>query len=323
MNDLHDDLARGRGAAPPSTLDLERLHTRRERKQTHRRMGASVVALAICVGLVGGAAAVLRSPGAGDGVGVSPAADGASFAPPVNLTLADGQYAYARTTNYTFFQDQVDRYPQETQTWWATDDSGRIEGYGGGNGVFAAGSFPTGIECRSYFCDLAGLSTDPATLEQQLIDLIGSDGVPGASPLPTPAPGQEYSLTEQLVMAASGLQGPDVSPELKAALFQVLADQPEVAVVRDGTDPVGRPAIELWWHDANNAWLQRVWFDAQTEQPMASEIANVLPAGEDPPTYMFSIVERSGVVDSTSSTDLLTPFFPSTSDAPSNPATGG
>ncbi|MEP6973626.1 MAG: hypothetical protein ABI869_05730 [Actinomycetota bacterium] len=188
--------------------------------------------------------------------------------------------------------------------------------------MFAAGTFPMGDYGR-YFGSLAVLSTDPATLEQQLIDLLQSDGAPGASPLPTPAPGQDYPMTEQVIMAASGLLGSGVTPELKSALFRVLADQPGVTAVRDGTDPVGRPAIELRWHDADDAWLQHVWFDAQTEQPMAWETANVLPAGEDPPTYILSIVERAGVVDSTRSTDLVSSFFPVTNDEPQNPATGG
>ena len=325
MKDLHDDLAQAHRAAPPSTLDLERLATRRDRRSTRRRVGASVVALAVTLAIVVGAVSALSRQGAGNGGSSTAASDGFVFGPPSDVSLADGQYVYTRTTTtfYTSLKDSVDRYSEKTETWWATDDSGRIEAWSEGQGtqsrMLAAGEFGTG-EYRSNFGSIAGLSTDPATLEQQLIDLLQSDGKPGASPfMPTPAPGGEYPLGERMIMAANGLLESSVSPELKAALFQVLADQPGVTVVREGTDPVGRPAIELRWNDVNNAWMQRVWFDAQTQQPTAWGQANVLPAGESPPTYILTIVQRAGIVDSTSSTDLVTPFFPSTNQPPPVP----
>ncbi|MEP6973627.1 MAG: hypothetical protein ABI869_05735 [Actinomycetota bacterium] len=99
MTNLHDDLARARRAAPASTLDLEGLHTRRDRKHTRRRVGASIVALSICVAMVGGAVSVLQSEGTGEDVAQSPAAAGSTFGPPVDVTLAVGQYTFTRTTD--------------------------------------------------------------------------------------------------------------------------------------------------------------------------------------------------------------------------------
>ncbi len=314
MNDLHDDLDRAAHTAPASTLTLERLHSRRDRSETHRRVGAMVVALAIGVAAVGGVVMMLDEPGTGNDVRTVPAGTETVFGPPTDVALAEGQYVYTRTTHYTYVPDLVE--PSHRETWWAGDDSGRMAPSGVGRyDVYAAGEFPID-EIRDYLGDLSDLSTDPAVLEQQLADRLEAGGTPGAPALPTPAPGKDYPLKERMGTVIAGLIGSaDVLPELKAACFRVLADQPGITIVRNGTDPVGRPAIELWWHNEHTfPQITRVWFDARTEQAMAWENANDLP--DDSRTYFISIVERAGIVDSTSSTDLLTAFFPSTIDAP-------
>lgn len=318
MNDLHDDLARAHRAAPPSTLDIDRLVTRRDRRDARHRVGASVVALAVTLVLVAGAVSVLSHRGAGDGDPSTAASDGLVFGPPSDVGLSDGQYTYARTTRYTYGEHHIDTAPSEV--WWATDDSGRIEPYGTEDGVFAAGEFPI----NQYVSEVlaADLSTDPATLEQQLTDLIESGVAPGwPSPTPTTGPiADELLGTITELLGASVSPSPRVLPETKAALFRVLAGQPGVTVVPDGVDPVGRPAVEVWWRfDSSEGFpfVKHMWFDARTEQPMAWSDANDAP--DDSRTGQIWIVERAGVVDSTSSTDLVTSFVPPTKEAPPIP----
>lgn len=273
-----------------------------------------VLALGIGVAAVAGAVTMLDERGTRNDVGTTPASAGAAFGPPTDVALPEGQYVYTRTTHYTVFPDSV--APSHRETWWAGDDSGRIEPSGvPGSDVYAAGEFPVD-EIRGYLGDLSDLSIDPAVLERQLADRLEAGGDPGAAALPTPAPGEEYPLEERMLTVIPGLIGSaDVLPELKAACFRVLADQPGITIVRNGTDPVGRPAIELWWRNEHAfPQITRVWFDVQTEQAMAWENANDLPG--DSRTYFISIVERAGIVESTNSTDLLTAFFPSTNDPP-------
>ncbi len=318
MNDLHDDLARARRAAPPSTLDLERLGNRRDRRNARRRVGASVVALAVTLAIVAGAVSALSHRGAGNDGPSTAVSDGLVFGPPSDVALADGQYTYTRTTTYTYFAHRVDTSTSEI--WWATDDSGRIEPFGTEDGVFAAGGFPI----NQYVSEVldANLSTDPASLEQQLIDLIGSGVAPGwPSPTPTTGPvADELKGTITELLGASVSPSPRVVPETKAALFRVLAGQPGVTVVPDGFDPVGRPAVELWWRFVSSEgfpFVKHVWFNARTEQPMAWADANDAP--DDSRTGQIWIVERAGIVDSTSSTDLVTSFVPPTKEAPPIP----
>jgi hypothetical protein len=318
MNDLHDDLARAHRAAPPSTLDIDRLVTRRDRRNARRRVGASVVALAVTLAIVAGAVSALSHRGAGNGGPSTAASDGLVFGPPSDVTLPHGQYTYARTTMYTYFEHRIDTYT--SGIWWATDDSGRIEPFGTEDGVFAAGEFPT----NQYVSEVlaANLSTDPATLEQQLTDLIDSGVAPGwPSPTPTAGPIADALLgTITELLGATVSPSPRVLPETKAALFRVLAGQPGVTVVPDGFDPVGRPAVELSWRfDSSEGFpfVKHVWFDARTEQPMAWADANDAP--DDSRTGQIWIVERAGIVDSTSSTDLVTSFVPPTNEAPPTP----
>ena len=78
--------------------------------------------------------------------------------------------------------------------------------------------------------------------------------------------------------------------------------------------------MELWWRFNSSEgfpFVKHVWFDARTEQPMAWADANDAP--DDSRTGQIWIVERAGIVDSTSSTDLVTSFVPPTNEAPPIP----
>ncbi len=134
------------------------------------------------------------------------------------------------------------------QSWWALDGSGRIdvtknENYGIQNGSFAPGTFPTEG-------DLTGFPTDPEALRTFLLQRSASDG---ASPRPdvTPAPGVPLE-DGQLWLAIQDYLGStqylNATPELRAAMLKVLAEDPMVRVASGAADPVGRPASTLRFH---------------------------------------------------------------------------
>jgi hypothetical protein len=134
------------------------------------------------------------------------------------------------------------------QSWWALDGSGRIEvskaqNYGIQGGTFSAGTFPTQG-------DLSGFPTDPDTLRTYLLERSG-DG--GASPQPdvTPAPGVPLE-DGQLWLAIHDYLGStqylNATPELRAAMLRVLAEDSMVTVTTGAADPLGRDASTLQFH---------------------------------------------------------------------------
>jgi hypothetical protein len=298
MNDLRSELERARAGAPPITVDLDDVYRRLDRKEGRRRVGALVVALGICAVLVIGLLSVVRGqPGHRD-----TAAFGGPSGP--RLSLSNGEYVYTRLNCVIRgHSDEGTLSCPDVQTWWALDGSGR-EIVGSQDSTFGAGEFPTDTGDLSY------LSLDAATLDQQLRDRTAPDG---ASPEPyaefTPGPGQEGHVTAGLVRAIGELLwDPNATPELKAALFQVLAGLQGMHVVQQTNDLVGRPANELWIETEEQ--MHHWWFDPQTEQLLAS--GDLYADG----TSWLWIVERSGVTDSTTSTDLSRSFVPKTDAVP-------
>jgi hypothetical protein len=173
----------------------------------------------------------------------------------MDLTLPDGSYYYMR----------VDVGQTVYETWWATDDSGRIELLRGGNGYGLPQKGTVGPgEFYSDSGPVAYLSTDPAELEQQLRARVEEGG---ASPEPYADWGGpiEWGLIRSI---RELLEAPDVTPAQKAALVQVAANLDGVDVEMDAQDPSGRNAILLttdtegqshsWWFDPQviSCWLR-------------------------------------------------------------------
>jgi hypothetical protein len=170
------------------------------------------------------------------------------------VELQPGQYLYMRQTlthkGETF----------STETWWALDGSGRqritcstqdcvmdkapdgsySDSYGSaGDRTFGTGQYPIDD-------DLSGLSTDPATLQQQMLARTAPGG---NSPEPAFSPGPELTpgVTAGGLLDAilNVVQEPNGQPDVKAAAFQVAMGIPGVQVRTGGTDGAGRPATVL------------------------------------------------------------------------------
>jgi hypothetical protein len=204
----------------------------------------------------------------------------------VDLGMGGGDYYYQHVSG---------RY----ELWWALDGSGRIRNADGDETTYERGEFP------SDSGPVSGLSTDPAQLERQLRQRVEPTG---ASPEPyqswfdecgcAVASGQEGPITWGLVRSIRELLlAPDVTPEQKAALFQVAEGLDGMAVTHDATDPTGRPAILLSINTEQR--LHEWWFDPASLQLLT------IREGDG---YGGATIESAGITGSTESSDLSRVF---------------
>ena len=267
---------------------LERLHRRRASKRRRERLAAGGVALVLSVAAVGGSLFALRG---GRPHPVPPAGSGQQ-----SLALGPGQYFYDRMTivtptetdgQYTFTQGGT----AVIESWWAQDASGRRRtssdgaGYGlPAEGTWGPGDFPV-------VDDLSGLSTDPVTLYEQLVQRSASGG---ESPQPdvTPSGSDQVKVTGGLWRAVKAmLEWPHTTPEFRAALLQAAELIPGVHRIDGVTDPVGRPAYALAIDIETLS--DRIYVDQGTLQPLALETTL---DGQSSASYE---IWEEGIIDST------------------------
>lgn len=241
MDDTKRILEDAQRRAPQTPFGFHDVEDRRTRRARRRRLSATIVGLGLTAAIVGGAAFTVMASQAGRG---SLAHTGAGLPAPVRtVTLGPGQYSYQRIRIQA--GSSVDLH---VQSWWASDDSGRIDvmqahDYGIQGGTFGPGQFPAEG-------DLAAFPTEPAALQAFLLQRSGPDG---ASPRPdvTPAPGMPLA-DGQLWLAIRDYLGStqylNATPELRATMLQVLAQDPIVRVDSGTIDPLGRAATTLSFH---------------------------------------------------------------------------
>jgi hypothetical protein len=305
MNELRPLLDRARREAPPAAPDLERLHRRREHKERAGHVLTATLALLVGFAAIGGAWFAFR--GASDARSGS---GGTIGAPTINLHVPDGAYYYIRThadpavmavnadANLDPRNEATYASNEATwETWWATDDSGRIRNLQGSyfhDGTFGAGGF------SSDSGQVSDLSSDPVELERQLRIRVDPGG---ASPEPYDDWGGpvEWGLIRSI---RELLDAPDVAPDVKAALLQVAVGLEGVGAQLDlqAKDPVGRAAILLTTETegATHEW----WFDPYSHQLLAARDMR------DGSSESAEIVEGAGIGASTGTAHLDREFVP-------------
>jgi len=225
------------GAGVEPHLDFEDLTRARERARTRKQRRAAATAGVLSVAVIGALLVGLRFEDRGPGSALPGAGGNAQG----RQALQPGQYLYLRETM------AVDNGKIVTQTWWASDDSGRLAfdctvqdcAKTAPTGSYGPGDFPTDD-------DVGGLSADPSILLTQMEQRTAPGG---SSPEPEFSPGPELTsgVTAGSLWDAGTniLQDPTGGPDLRAALTQVLSNLPGVQVRTGVTDPAGRPSTAL------------------------------------------------------------------------------
>ena len=139
--------------------------------------------------------------------------------------------------------------------------------------------------------NLSDLPTDPAVLKTVIEARKGVfQGMPGD--------GETFDII------ASTLRSFYAPPKLRAALYQVASELPDVELVGDVKDPVGRPGVavayplvpgvqkELIFDPSNSALLGERWV---ITNPDATHLFSGIPAGTN---LMWNAYLASGIVDS-------------------------
>ena len=239
MTDVRERLKNATEFVTLPERPFERLLEKRDRRRRSQRLASAAVAFAMAAAAVGGGVVLLSglwqdrhdAPGTG-------------WQPTRRLALRSGEYFYLRVESDEAGEDG---WVRDVQTWWASDGSGEVRNRSTRqdkypyppSGVYGKGEFP-----EPY--DLSWLSTDPEVLAAQLRKATF---------------GGDFGLPDT----------PCVSPEVRAALFDVASTFEGVTVIEDVHDSAGRPAIALETSERDGAFTAtwRTYFDPGTHQAIA------------------------------------------------------
>jgi hypothetical protein len=152
------------------------------------------------------------------------------------------------------------------------------------------------------FPDVSGMPTEPEALRLTVQDKLAAGF--GKRPLPEPID------TENTIIGLWGiLQQPVISPKLRAAAFNALAELPGIELDRDATDLVGRPGYAISFVDQVSGIRNEYIFDPETSEILGENSVLAEP-GRSPgwdgipadTTIRETAYLRGGVVDSTRET---------------------
>jgi hypothetical protein len=253
MTDVRQQLRRASEHLTPPDRAFDRMLERRDRKRRRERVAAASVALVLALGVIGGGlsllSGLLRERGRPGSAGTEEMDS--------RLVLGPDEYFYLRIHS----SEAVDGHIRDEETWWALDGSGEVRNrstrqdkYPGlPTGVYDAGEFPAELFAGK---DVSELSRDPETLAAQLR---------------TEGPDADHSEPERTMDVVNMLllDYPNVTPELRAALFELAAGLEGVRRTEHVEDPAGRSATALSFvsREVQGTWTE--YFDPTTRQLMA------------------------------------------------------
>jgi hypothetical protein len=282
MTDVRELLRRATEHVTPPDRAFERMLERRDRKQRHERVVAAAVALVVALAVIGGGLTLLSGLVRER---VKHGSDGTSQVDPL-LVLHPGEYFYLRIHS----SEAADGYIRDEETWWALDDSGEVRNRSTRQdkypdlptAVYDSGEFPAELFAGK---DVSRLATDPEKLATQLETESPYTNVL----MGHPEPERTWRLVTILL-----LDYPNVTPDLRAALFEVAARLETVRRTEHVDDPAGRSATALSFTSEQDPVTWTAYFDPATRQLMAwtSVYQDNRPAWI---VFESAIVDASGV----------------------------
>jgi hypothetical protein len=255
MTDVRERVRRASEYVTPPDRAFERMVERRDRKQRRERVAAGAVALVVAFAVIGGALTLLSGLFRER---VRPGSDGPDQVDP-RLVLDPGEsfYLWIRSS------EADDGHIRDEETWWALDDSCEVRNRSTRQdkypnpptGVYDAGECPAELFAGK---DVSRLSTDPERLAAQL-----QSGIPADEVLLDP----ERTMD---VVSVLLLDYPNLTPDVRAALFEIAAGLEGVRRTEHVEDPVGRSATALSVASTEVRGTWTYYFDPATRQLMAS-----------------------------------------------------
>jgi hypothetical protein len=169
------------------------------------------------------------------------------------------------------------------EAWIAPEGSGRLK-QEGLHETFGPGAL--------WFEDLSSLPTDLAALRQVIEERSGDGDDPPPSTAPTASPGVSADPHQGMFTVIGDLlRETHASPELRAALYEIVSTLDGVQLIGETTDELGREGIGVGHWDGEN--LEVLIFD-----PSTSAILGERTETGDGEVIGWSAVVASGIVDS-------------------------
>ncbi len=272
--DIRDLMQRAtEGVTPPSAVPSAIVATHRRRQ---RRRAVASVAL---TGAAFGTVALVTYPQNGTSVGAAPKGQTSPSIAGVQLTAAQrtliglGKVAAGQTPASGRYVVMAERQDAALRTSVIDSITGDVWTYQKGAGI--PSELPVARHDSMTEAQFGALPTDPAALRSYLIaqfdreqlaaqEALRGSGKPGAAAAQQPVFTADDKVFEE---ATTMLWNPLVGPQLRAALFNVLAGTSGVQVERGATDAQGRPAVKISRYDAVNGVT-----DATYESPTTTQV---------------------------------------------------
>lgn len=233
---------------------------------------------------------------------------------PVQSPPGSGEYLYTKSiSNKTLLvgEEGGTLIPDQRteEIWVGPDHSGRLRSTSNprfpeaGPGDSEATSFSTRHPAGFLtYDDLSDLPTDPGTLERRIAKHEILETLPSARTTFSvlhDSPATTFDIARDLL----GTQR-YAPPEVRKALYEVIARQPSVELLGHVTDPVGRPGVAV--AVTSQGIRRELVFDPDTSSFLAQRDVILDPRAAkvdvQPGTVSYTAYLGSGVVDSTDAT---------------------